>query len=358
MTERHQPAQTDGSEQPAAVLEKLKTMMGDRAAAIRFAEPMSLHTTFRIGGPADFFYEPDGEADVAACLSACRKAEIPVTLIGRGSNLVVADRGIRGMVLSLGERFSNQRVYRAEELCRTEWFAALNGQDIRGDLYFVEAEAGRLLSDLSAENARLGLAGTAFACGIPGTLGGAVFMNAGAYGASMSDAVIAVRYLAADGAVRVAVGENLRFGYRHSVFREQPACVLSALLMLHYGHRSDIQAEMNHYTALRSGTQPLEYPSAGSVFKRPVGHYTGKLITDCGLKGCRLGGAQVSVKHAGFIVNVGGALAADVIALVRRIRETVQQETGVTLETEIRFIGDYTAAELAVIGLEPERPQF
>lgn len=358
MTEQHRSPRTGSSERPAAVLEKLKTLMGHRAAAIRPAEPMSLHTTFRIGGPADFFYEPDCAADVAACLSACRAAGVPVTLVGRGSNLVVADRGIRGLVLSLGDRFSGQTVYRADELCRTGWFDALKGQDIRGDLYFVEAEAGRLLSDLSAENARLGLSGTAFACGIPGTVGGAVFMNAGAYGASMSDAVIAVRYLAADGAVRVAVGESLRFGYRHSVFREQPACVLSALLMLHPGQKADIQAEMDDYAARRSGTQPLEYPSAGSVFKRPVGHYTGKLITDCGLKGCQIGGAQVSVKHAGFIVNAGGALAADVIALVRRIRETVRRETGVTLETEIRFIGDYTAAELAEIDLEPERPQF
>ena len=275
-------------------------------------------TSFHIGGNADLaVYPADAEA-FAYALDAVVQAGVPYTVIGNGSNTLVRDGGFRGVVFVTTDM---RRV-------------TIDGTRLTGG-------CGVLLGSVGTNASRAGLAGAEFANGIPGTLGGAVYMNAGAYGGQLADIVCETVCYDLD-AKQVLHLDNAaqHFGYRHSVFMEKNYIILSATLQLTKDEPDAIRARMNDYLARRREKQPLEYPSAGSVFKRPEGHFAGKLIEDAGLKGLRVGGAEVSPKHAGFIVNVGGATARDVLELIERIREKVYAMSGVTLECEIRTIGE------------------
>ncbi len=278
-------------------------------------EPMARHTTFRIGGPARLFFRPHTVEELAAAADECRKRSVPVLALGNGSNLLIADKGYPGAVISL---------------------AAL--KEIRREETGVLCGAGASLKEVCLFARDEGLTGLEFAYGIPGTAGGAVFMNAGAYGGEMRDVVDRSGYL--DGAVIGSYsGAEHDFAYRHSIYAGSGKIVTRVHFALAPGEKERISARMKELMDRRKAKQPLEYPSAGSVFKRPPGHYAGTLIDQCGLKGTRVGGAAVSEKHAGFIVNLGGATCADVIALIRKIQETVKEKTGVSLESEIRVIG-------------------
>lgn len=285
---------------------------------IRHDFPLSRVTSFHIGGNADLaVYPADAEA-FAYALNAAVQAGVPYTVIGNGSNTLVRDGGFRGVVFVTTDM---RRV-------------TIDGTRLTGG-------CGVLLGSVGTNASRAGLAGAEFANGIPGTLGGAVYMNAGAYGGQLADIVCETVCYDLD-AKQVLHLDNAaqHFGYRHSVFMEKNYIILSATLQLTKDEPDAIRARMNDYLARRREKQPLEYPSAGSVFKRPEGHFAGKLIEDAGLKGLRVGGAEVSPKHAGFIVNVGGATARDVLELIERIREKVYAMSGVMLECEIRTIGE------------------
>lgn len=285
---------------------------------IRHDFPLSRVTSFHIGGNADLaVYPADAEA-FAYALDAVVQAGVPYTVIGNGSNTLVRDGGFRGVVFVTTDM---RRV-------------TIDGTRLTGG-------CGVLLGSVGTNASRAGLAGAEFANGIPGTLGGAVYMNAGAYGGQLADIVCETVCYDLD-AKQVLHLDNAaqHFGYRHSVFMEKNYIILSATLQLTKDEPDAIRARMNDYLARRREKQPLEYPSAGSVFKRPEGHFAGKLIEDAGLKGLRVGGAEVSPKHAGFIVNVGGATARDVLELIERIREKVYAMSGVTIECEIRTIGE------------------
>lgn len=289
------------------------------AAGITFyrEEPMSRHTTLRIGGPAERLVCPDSERQLLTAAKLCRELELPVLLIGRGSNLLVSDQGLRGVVLC-------PRAETGEITCTGEGRFRL--------------PAGLTLARAANFAAEQGYAGLEFAHGIPGTVGGAVYMNAGAYGGEMKQVVERVHFLEADGTPGAMSGEDLAFGYRKSAFMGTKRIITSAELRLESGAEAEITAKMEDFMRRRREKQPLELPSAGSVFKRPEGYFAGALIEQCGLKGFAVGGACVSEKHAGFIVNKGGATCADVEALIRAIQDTVFQATGVELEPEIRRI--------------------
>ena len=280
-------------------------------------EPMSGRTTFRIGGPADIFLLPASVEALRAVLAAAAEEQVPVSLMGAGSNLLVRDGGVRGAVIST-RRLTGVTAAGAE----------------------ITAECGIPLPSLALAARDLGLAGLEFAQGIPGSFGGALCMNAGAYGGEIGPLVRWVDACTPDGTPVRLGPEQLGFGYRKSVFSDGTMIALRACLHLIPGSREEITARMEDYAARRKASQPLELPSAGSTFKRPEGYYAGKLISDAGLKGLRVGGAQVSEKHAGFVVNTGGATAADVLALCAKITETVRERFGVTLEREIKVIGE------------------
>lgn len=279
-------------------------------------EPMSRHTTFRIGGPAEYFVTP-GMAQLPALLTLCDSCQMPYTIIGNGSNLLIGDGGIPGLVIEL---LTKQEELCVEDTCLT-------------------ASAGMLLSKISAKAAESGLGGMEFASGIPGTLGGAVVMNAGAYGKEMKDIIENVKVLTRQGKERNLTVEELDLSYRHSCIKELEYIVTEVTLHLEKRDREAIRAQMEELRAKRVEKQPLEYPSAGSTFKRPEGHFAGKLIMDAGLQGFQIGGAKISEKHCGFVVNVGGASAADVCQLMKEVSARVQQQFGVTLEPEVKMIG-------------------
>lgn len=276
-------------------------------------EPMKAHTTFKIGGAADLFVTVRTVGELRAAAAACRMTGTPWMILGKGSNLLISDEGVEGAVIVLDGDF----------------------KDLTVDSDTVTCGAAVSLSKLCTVAAEHSLAGLEFAYGIPGTVGGAVYMNAGAYGGETKDVVAEVAYMTPDGAVGTLTQDQLGFGYRTSVFKSNQNIILSAKYRLHPDDRAAILARMDDYMNRRRTKQPLEYPSAGSVFKRPVGAFAGTLIEQCGLKGARVGGAQVSEKHAGFIVNAGGATCADVQNLVRLVQDTVKRETGYELECEI-----------------------
>ena len=283
------------------------------------AEPLSRHTTFRIGGPADYFLMPSTPEEMTGILKICAGEDLPVFILGNGSNLLVSDEGYRGVVI---------QIYR-------------NWQDVRLEDHTIHARAGALLSRVSAMARDEGLTGLEFAGGIPGTVGGAVMMNAGAYGGEMKDVLVRVRAMSKDGTLHTYQADELELGYRRSRFSHSEEIVLEAELSLKQGDPDLIRERMQELNKERSAKQPLDLPSAGSTFKRPEGYFAGKLIMDAGLKGLRIGDAQVSEKHCGFVVNVGNATAADVYALIRRIQETVYRESGVMLEPEVRMLGEF-----------------
>ena len=299
------------------LLEELKQILSEEQ--ILEGEPMSRHTTFRVGGPAEVLVKPECE-QIAAVVERCQFHQVPYIIIGNGSNLLVSDQGLSGVVIELGKPASGIRI---------------EGQT-------VYAEAGAMLSKVANEAAQAGLAGMEFASGIPGTIGGAVFMNAGAYGGEMSQIIKEVTVLTPEGEKRVLSLEELKLGYRHSCVEEKGYIVLSAVLELEQGNKEEISSYMEELKRKRIEKQPLEYPSAGSTFKRPEGYFAGKLIMDAGLRGYTVGGAQVSKKHCGFVVNKGGATAADVAALMKYVQEEVKRQFGVTLEAEVRKLGEFS----------------
>lgn len=286
---------------------------------VKQQEPMSRHTTFRIGGPADFYLCPHSTKEVQEIVEICKEENLPYFVLGNGSNLLVSDKGYRGVVIQLWKNFSDITV---KDCC-------------------IQAKAGALLSKVAAEALEAGLTGMEFASGIPGTIGGAAFMNAGAYGGEMKDIIKSVKVLDTQGEVRVLPKEELKMGYRTSIVKEKGYTILSVELELSKGNREEIRNTMEDLKERRTSKQPLEMPSAGSTFKRPEGYFAGKLIMDSGLRGFSVGGAQVSEKHCGFVVNKGGATAMDVLNLIREVQRRVKEQFGVDLETEVRFLGEF-----------------
>ena len=278
-------------------------------------EPMKNHCSFRIGGPAAVFAEPASEQELAALRRFLAEKGVKSTVIGNGTNLLVRDAGIDGAVIHLGEAFSTVRV---------------DGES-------VYAEAGVTLAHLATAAKEAGLAGLEFAHGIPGSLGGAVMMNAGAYGGEMKDVVVSVRYL--NGAGEIAETAEPGFGYRRSIFAGTDSVILGAALHLRRDDAVAIHARMMELWEKRSGSQPLDKPSAGSFFKRPANGYAAAMIEGAGLKGLTVGGAQVSEKHAGFVINAGGASCDDVMALMAQVQKAVFEKYGTLLEPEVRFLG-------------------
>ena len=281
-------------------------------------EPMSKHTTFNIGGPADYLIFPGSMDQLQAVVKLMNQCDIPFTILGNGSNVLVLDKGIRGAVIKFHAPMSYKRC---------------EGNKII-------AGAGAYLKHISQYAAENGLTGMEFACGIPGSLGGAVFMNAGAYNGEMKNVVKEVKTVTATGKVLTYGPDEFNFGYRHSVFQANGQAIAEITLELQPGDKEDIQAKMDDYTARRESKQPLEMPSAGSTFKRPEGYYAGTLIDSTGLKGLQVGGAQISTKHAGFVVNSGHATAQDVLDLIKEVQDRVYKEKGVKLYPEVRIIGE------------------
>jgi len=282
-------------------------------------EPMSRHTTFRVGGTADFFVEIGSPEELLDIINYLTETDRSYFILGNGSNLLVGDKGYEGVILHLGERF--------------------NSITVEGNT--ITAQAGALLSTVAKTAAKNGLSGMEFAAGIPGTIGGAVVMNAGAYEGEMKQIITKVTVMTREGEILELDNETMEFGYRTSIIKNRPFVVLSAVISLEKGDMASIQSKMDDFNNRRRSKQPLEYPSAGSTFKRPEGYYAGKLIMDAGLRGYRVGGAQVSEKHCGFIINVGNATAADISELMDEVIEKVEKQFSVTLEPEIIRIGNF-----------------
>lgn len=296
--------------------ESLKTFALSLGAEVFENEPMSRHTTFKLGGPADIFIVPGNKEMLQKINDFCKKEQICVFIIGNGSNLLISDKGIRGAVI------------------KSSGMNEIKAQD-----EIITCGAGVQLKTLCDFARNAGLTGLEFAYGIPGTVGGAVYMNAGAYGGEMKDAVTSVKYLEGTGERELNAGE-LNFGYRHSAFTGTGRVITEVALELKRGDKEEISAKMHELMERRRSKQPLEWPSAGSVFKRPAGNFAGTLIEKCGLKGTRVGGAMVSEKHAGFIVNAGGASCSNVLNLIEKIQSEVLKQTGISLECEIRMVGE------------------
>lgn len=280
-------------------------------------EPMKKHTTFRVGGPARYFVSPSGEEALKKTVLLCRDRKVPYYILGNGSNLLVSDAGYAGVMILIGDGFSQ----------------------VRAEGNSVLAGAGALLSQIAKEALSHSLTGFEFAAGIPGTLGGAVVMNAGAYGGEMKQVLKSVRVMTEEGEIRILSADELELGYRHSCVPENRYIVLSAEIELAAGSREAIRERMDDLAAQRREKQPLEYPSAGSTFKRPAGYFAGKLIQDAGLRGYRVGGAAISEKHCGFVINRDQATAEEIRTLIRDVQRRVKETSGVDIETEVKMIG-------------------
>lgn len=297
-------------------LTELENIMA--GSGIFMEEPMKKHTTFRVGGPADVLVQPE-ETALAAILALCRQYHVPYSFIGNGSNLLVGDKGIRGVVIEMTDPMGNIEV-----------------QGTR-----ITAQAGAMLSKIANTAASNGLGGMEFAAGIPGSVGGAVVMNAGAYGGEMKDIIERVYVLDENGAQLELDRDALDLGYRHSCIPDKKYIVTKVVLELVPRDEAEIRSEMKELNEKRAEKQPLQYPSAGSTFKRPEGYFAGKLIMDAGLRGYQVGGAQVSEKHCGFVINKGDATAADICQLMRDVSDKVQAQFGVVLEPEVKMIGEF-----------------
>ncbi|MEI3167852.1 MAG: UDP-N-acetylmuramate dehydrogenase [Lachnospiraceae bacterium] len=297
--------------------ERLKQAVG--AGIFLTDEPMSRHTTFRTGGPADIYIEPSGVEELKQVLDICREENVAYTIIGNGSNLLVGDGGYRGVLISFGKPFAQVTIEGAQ----------------------VRTGAGALLSAVAKQVLNASLTGFEFAAGIPGTIGGAVVMNAGAYGGELCQVLREATVLTPEGEVKTLPAEELELGYRTSCVQKNGYIVLEAVLQLQPGNADDIRAVMDALASKRREKQPLEYPSAGSTFKRPEGHFAGRLIQDAGLRGFRVGGAQVSEKHCGFVINRDHATSADILSLCRQVQEKVKAQFGVELELEVKLLGEF-----------------
>ena len=297
------------------IFKKFQKILGEDQVIC--GEPMSRHTTFRIGGPADYFLTPAGAEEIRDVIAYCREVELPYFILGNGSNLLVSDEGFRGAIIQVDHRM----------------------QEITAEGRAIRAQAGVLLSKAAAVARDHSLTGLEFASGIPGTLGGGVSMNAGAYGGELKDVLVRVRVVDRDLQIRDIEAGDLDLGYRHSRIHDEEMVVTDVTLELLEGRMEEISSRMNELRAARTSKQPLEFPSAGSTFKRPEGYFAGKLIMDAGLKGFRVGDAQVSEKHCGFVINRGAATAKDVCMLIECVQEKIREKDGVLLEPEIRFLG-------------------
>ena len=298
--------------------EKNKLKISSLAKDVLFDEPMSRHTTFRIGGNADVFVNASSSEEIVSIISYCLEHHIPYMCMGNGSNMLVSDNGIRGVVISIGSNMSEVQV-------------------VDNMIY---AEAGALMSKIASAALGAELSGFETLSGIPGTVGGGIYMNAGAYGGEIKSVLKNVTFISKNNDIVTMDTDQLELSYRHSIFETNGGIIVKCCLELKKGNKNEISAAMKEYSKRRSEKQPLSMPSAGSTFKRPEGHFAGKLIQDAGLMGFSRGGAQISTKHAGFIVNTGNATAADVLALIEHVRKTVFAQSGIMLEPEVRLIGE------------------
>lgn len=299
------------------IYDKFASIVTEKRALLE--EAMSKHTTFRVGGPAEYFLIPETEEEVGKLVAICRKEEVPYYIIGNGSNLLVSDAGYRGAIIQIGRRMN----------------------EIKVEGNFITAQAGALLSAIGNKALEHSLGGLEFAAGIPGCLGGACVMNAGAYGGEMKDILKSVTVLNTQGEIEILPVEDLELGYRSSLLGKRGDIVLGAKIELATKEAKEIKALMEELRQKRIDKQPLEYPSAGSTFKRPEGYFAGKLIQDAGLKGFQVGGAQVSEKHSGFVINKDHASAADIDSLMRQVSEKVEEKFGVPLEAEVKRLGQF-----------------
>ena len=299
------------------IIKKFCDLLGEER--VFTGEAMSRHTTFKIGGPADYFLMPDKGTDVGRIVKICKESAIPYFILGNGSNLLVGDGGYRGAVIQIYKNMSAVTVEGTE----------------------ITVQAGALLSSVAAAAKNAALTGFQFAGGIPGTMGGAVVMNAGAYGGEMKDVLTEVTVMDEEGEIITLPADKLELGYRTSIIKTAGYIVLEAKLQLKKGNPEVIRETMKDLTIRRTTKQPLEYPSAGSTFKRPEGYFAGKLIMDSGLRGYQVGGAQVSEKHCGFVINAGNATAEDVCRLMADVQRIVREKFGVTLEPEVKFLGEF-----------------
>ena len=296
---------------------ELKKVLSERQ--VKTGEPMEMHTTFRVGGPADYFVLPETKEELRETVLLCRREEMPYYILGNGSNLLVSDKGYRGVIIQV--------------------FKSMN--KIRADGNCIHAQAGALLSAIAARALEKSLKGFEFASGIPGTLGGACVMNAGAYGGEVKQVLKQVTVLDSEGNILAIPSEDLEMGYRTSIIAKEGHIVLEAVIELEEGNEEEIRSLMEELKNKRVEKQPLEYPSAGSTFKRPEGYFAGKLIQDSGLRGFSVGGAQVSEKHCGFVINKDHATAADIAELMRRVSQCVEEKFGVALEPEVKRLGEF-----------------
>ena len=299
------------------IIEKFNDLLGEEK--VRVDEPMKRHTTFRIGGPADYFLLPSSEEELSGILKICKNEELPYFILGNGSNLLVSDEGYRGVIIQLYRNYGDITV---------------KGNEIH-------ATAGALLSQIAVAAKNASLTGFEFAGGIPGTLGGAVVMNAGAYGSEICNVLSRAKVMTTEGEILELPAEELELGYRTSCIPKKNYIVLEAVFELTKGSKEAISSQMRELAGKRREKQPLEYPSAGSTFKRPEGYFAAKLIEDAGLKGFSVGGAMVSEKHSGFVINYNDATASDVMELCRQVREKVKALSGVELEMEVKRLGEF-----------------
>lgn len=301
----------------ASMYEHIRTIIPEER--LLFHEPMSSHTTFRVGGEAECVIVVETKDELAKIISYFGRLEQDYFVLGNGSNLLVGDKGYRGVIIKFGKQMG--------AICVEQ--------------NHIVVGAGAPLSLVASAAKEKGLSGLEFAAGIPGTVGGAIVMNAGAYGGEMKQVVQMVRVMDKEGEILTLDNDTMEFGYRTSIIKDRPFIVLGAILRLTPGNEEEIGRKMEELMKQRKSKQPLEYPSAGSTFKRPEGHYAGKLIMDAGLRGYRIGGAQVSEKHCGFVINAGGATAADIKEVIEEIQERVLDRFHVRLEPEVIFLGDF-----------------
>lgn len=300
-----------------SILEGLCQILGEQNVKVN--EPMKKHTTFRVGGPADYFLTPEDVGQVQEIVIFLKKNNVPYYIVGNGSNLLVGDLGYRGAIIQIYQKMNQ----------------------IRTEGEYIYADAGALLSKIAAEALSKELTGFEFASGIPGTLGGAVMMNAGAYGGEMKHVIQEATVLTKNGEIVTRTVDEMELAYRSSIFSKNGDIVLSAVLKFEKGKKESIRARMDELKEQRVTKQPLEYPSAGSTFKRPEGYFAGKLIQDAGLRGFQVGGAQVSEKHCGFVINKDHATAADIVSLMEQVSDKVEAQFGVRLEPEVKRLGEF-----------------
>lgn len=300
-----------------SILEGLCQILGEQNVKVN--EPMKKHITFRVGGPADYFLTPETVEQVQKIVMFLKKNNIPYYIVGNGSNLLVGDLGYRGAIIQIYQKMNQ----------------------IRTDGEYIYADAGALLSKIAAEALSKELTGFEFASGIPGTLGGAVMMNAGAYGGEIKQVIQEATVLTQAGEIVKRTVDEMELSYRSSIFSKNGDIVLSAVLKFEKGNKEAIRARMDELKEQRVTKQPLEYPSAGSTFKRPEGYFAGKLIQDAGLRGFKVGGAQVSEKHCGFVINKDHATAADIVSLMEQVSDKVEAQFGVRLEPEVKRLGEF-----------------